>query len=224
MTIFPKSRLKRLLIGILLAKLIAVGCYFTGAFSQISGNRILSSIPEARAESTTGETKPEVDAENRLAPAEASVATEAPLLQPGDIKAVMETLEKKRIALQEEEERLKKERTKLESLKQEIESKIDELTVVQKKIEEDLNQKSALAAQAEQKKNMEEEKKIKQLVKVYASMKPKSAAEIVDKMDLSVVLQVFSNMKGEQVGQILSYVNKDRAAKISEWLATKKID
>lgn len=150
------------------------------------------------------------------------ISGQAPLMQPEDIRAIMETLERKRKALQEEEARLKKERASLDTLKLEIEGKIAELTEVQKKIEADLNQKAALAEQQEKKTEDAESQKIKQLVKVYSSMKAKNAAAIVDKMDMNVVFQVFSNMKGEQVGEILSYVNQDRAAKISEWLATKE--
>ena len=52
-------------------------------------------------------------------------------------------------------------------------------------------------------------------------MNPKKAAEIFDKMDMDVIHQVFSNMKGDQVGKILSFVNRDRAAKITERLAPK---
>ncbi|MFH0728891.1 MAG: hypothetical protein V2B19_21460 [Pseudomonadota bacterium] len=182
--------------------------------------------PAAETKSHT-ETKAEAGAADKAekvaTPADTGISPEkTPLIQPEDIRAIMDTLERKRKALQEDEARIKKERASLDSLKQEIEEKIAELTVVQKKIEEDLSQKAALASQQEKKMEDAELQKIKQLVKVYSSMKPKSAAAIVDKMDMNVVFQVFSNMRGEQVGEILSYVNQERAAKISEWLVTKE--
>ena len=212
-----KYRIKALVVGFVVAKIMITGYYLAGrlTLNPVSPETVVVSVAQAQSD-------PEATAavEKRVSAGETPEA-ELPLLLPEDIRAVMDTLEKKRIALQEENIRLKKERTRLDILKREIEDKIEELTGVQKKIEDDLNRKAALAAQSEQKKDLEEEKKIKQLVKVYSSMKPKSAAEIVDKMDLNVVLHVFSNMKGEQVGQILTYVNKDRAAKISERLASK---
>lgn len=215
MKLLPKFKMKMLVAGMLLSNAV-IGAYCTaGALPEVS---------EARAAESAAEVQPQAVIESPDEAYRAATSAEAPPVQAEDIKAVMETLEKKRLSLQEEEARLKQERAGLERLKQEIEYKIEELSGIQQKIEADLNQKVALASQAEQKKNLAEEKNIKQLVKVYASMKPKSAAEIVDKMDLTVVLQVFSHMKGEQVGQILGYVDKDRAAKISEWLAKKKTD
>lgn len=215
MKLLPKSKMKILVVGMLLSNAVIGDHCVAGALPVVSEALAAESVAEVQPQDAN-----EIpDAADGVAP-----AAEAPPVQSEDLKAVMETLEKKRLALQEEDARLKQERAGLERLKQEIEYKIEELSGIQQKIEADLNQKAALASQAEQKKNLEEEKNIKQLVKVYASMKPKSAAEIVDKMDLTVVLQVFSNMKGEQVGQILGYVNKDRAAKISEWLAKKKAD
>lgn len=172
------------------------------------------------------ETKKEIDtiqkAENPQTSAASPGAQEgAPLMQPEDIRAVMETLERKRKSLLEEESRLRKERTNLENLKLDIENKIFELTEIQKKIEDDLNRKAVLTSQQEKKIEDAELQKIKQLVKLYSSMKAKNAAAIIDKMDMNVVYQIFSNMKGEQAGEILSYVNQERAAKISELLVAK---
>ncbi|MDX9786405.1 MAG: hypothetical protein RBT11_06505 [Desulfobacterales bacterium] len=218
MRLVPKYRIKTLIFGFVLAKMMIAGFYLAGGFQLKPIARVAPLISVAQAQSGPEEIAATESTVN------AAPAAEPPVLLPEDMRAVMNTLEKKRIALQEEETRIKKERAQLDLLKRDIQEKIDELSGIQKKIEEDLNQKAALASQAEQKKAMEEDKKIKQLVKVYSSMKPKSAAEIVDKMDLTVVLQVFSHMKGEQVGEILTYVNKDRAAKISEQLASRSID
>lgn len=221
MMYFRKGKIKALLIGFVVAKLLITGYYLAGKFNPAAV--LVQGIPapaEAQAENGD-ESKPEADA--GVDGAENGLEEEEPLLQPEDLRAVMESLEDKRLALEDEEERLKKERVRLDSLKQEIEEKILEMSAVQRKIEADLDKKTALAKQQAEKKDAAEVAKIKQLVKVYASMKPKNAAAIVDKMDLNVVLQVFSNMKGEQVGKILTYVNQDRAAKISERLATKDV-
>jgi flagellar motility protein MotE (MotC chaperone) len=121
--------------------------------------------------------------------------------------------------LEAEEERINHQREQLVALKSEIEAKIESLSKIQQQIAADLDKKEAVLSEKEQKRKAAEEAKIRMLSKVYASMKPKQAAAIIDKIDIEVIEKVFLQMKGEQVGNILSYVEKDRAAKISERLA-----
>ncbi len=139
--------------------------------------------------------------------------------QYAEIQAMMNQIEARRMQLAEEENRIKNERDQLEQLKLDIDIKLDEMKAVQAKIEEGLARKAQLAAQEQQQKSVAEAAKLKQLVKVYSSMSPKKAAGIIDKLDMKVIYEVFSNMKGEEIGQILSYVSGERAAKITERLA-----
>jgi flagellar motility protein MotE (MotC chaperone) len=53
-------------------------------------------------------------------------------------------------------------------------------------------------------------------------MKPKAAAEIVNKMELSVAYEIFLRMREVSASQILAFVAYEKAAKISERLAFKK--
>jgi flagellar motility protein MotE (MotC chaperone) len=53
-------------------------------------------------------------------------------------------------------------------------------------------------------------------------MKPKRAAKIVDKMELEVARQIFSRMREASAALILSNVDSEKAAKITEHLAYKK--
>ena len=135
---------------------------------------------------------------------------------------VMEGIEQKQLALKKQEAKLRKERQQIETIKQEVELRIDALSTAQKKLEVTLAAIKEKKDQQQQRIAQAEDAKIKQLVKVYTSMKPKTAAALVDKMDMNIVLEMFSRMKGEQIGQILSYVNIDRAARISESLARRK--
>jgi flagellar motility protein MotE (MotC chaperone) len=249
MKVLKKFKIKSFILWFVLIHILITGYYLAGTYWSVDffykKNEAVAETKPAGEKKPAGESPPPGEAQSaaetkthsenktEAVPADkaeksappgipGTTSDQASLLQPEDIRAVMDTLERKRKALQEDEARLKKERTSLDALKQEIEEKIVELTELQKKIEDDLNQKAALASQQEKKIDEAELQKIKQLVKVYSSMKPKNAAAIVDKMDMNVVFQVFSNMKGEQVGEILSYVNQERAAKISEWLVTKE--
>jgi flagellar motility protein MotE (MotC chaperone) len=224
MRLFKGSRISSIIIGLVLAKLLVAGFYLVETMRPIRMVHLNPGVAVAQAKTPAAQgtssaaAGPASASQAKAAPGEA----QAPLLQPKDIQAVMDTLEKKRQSLQAKEAELKKEQAHLEALKSQIEDKIATLTKIQKKIEDDLNRKDALASQAQQQKKAEEQKHIKQLVKIYTSMKPRNAAAIVDKMDLKVVFEIFRAMRGQQAGQILTYVSKERAATITEWLATKQ--
>jgi flagellar motility protein MotE (MotC chaperone) len=119
-----------------------------------------------------------------------------------------ETLEKKRIDLENEKKEIDAEKESLNALKAEIDRKVVELTNIQETVRNDL-----------EKKKIVQENRIKQLIKVYTTMPPKKAAALIEKLEMEVVMELFSQMKGENVGEILPYVSPEKAAKISEQLA-----
>lgn len=119
-----------------------------------------------------------------------------------------ETLEDKRRRLEKQRSELDAEREKLEALKKEIEGKLSRLTAVQTAIESKLEERKTIR-----------DERLKHLIKIYTTMPPKKAAALIDKLEMDVVIALFSRMKGDSVGQILPYVSPERAAKISERLA-----
>ncbi len=209
-----RSFLKTILFLFLGVKITATILYLAGSWGP--ANIVL---PEAQAiaQEVNANTPPAQGA--APLPAPGGIAAE---VQQADVKHILNSLEKKRQELKVEEDELKKEKERLEALKKEIETKIEELAQIQKKLDETLNQKAQQENQREQQRLAAIEAKYKHLVKVYTSMKPKTAAALIDKLDMKVVMSLFSRMKGEQIGQILTYVNRDRAAKISEMLAARK--
>jgi flagellar motility protein MotE (MotC chaperone) len=138
-----------------------------------------------------------------------------------EIKLTLASLEEKRLEIEKEKERLAEQQARLESLKDELTLKIDELARIRQEVEASLAVKEKQEEEKGRLAREREEAKLKHLVKVYSSMKPKNAAALIDKLDMEVVLQLFSKMKGEQIGQILTYVSLDRAALVSERLAHK---
>jgi flagellar motility protein MotE (MotC chaperone) len=150
-------------------------------------------------------------------------AAAAPGAASEAVKATLLSLEEKRLEIEKEKERLAEQQTRLESLKDELTQKIDELTRIRQEVEASLAVKEKQEEEKVRLAHEQEEAKLKQLVKVYSSMKPKNAAALIDKLDMEVVLQLFSQMKGEQIGQILTYVSVDRAALVSERLAHKTV-
>ncbi|WP_286822524.1 MotE family protein [Desulfobacter sp. UBA2225] len=141
---------------------------------------------------------------------------------PDPAKVVLQGLEDKKKAVAEASEKLAKEKKELEMYEAQIDEKLASLTALKKQIEEDM-------ARLEEKKTAKEreeaaafEAKMNRLVKMYASMKPKAAAEIVNKMEISVAYEIFLRMREVSASQILAFVEKEKAAKISERLAFKK--
>lgn len=177
-----------------------------------SGNVIGTSLATAADTASDKKPDPKNGEEGKDAVAEKQDEAE-------DTKQVLAGLEDKRIQLQKQEDRIKLEQEKLNVLKQELEDKMAELEKTHALIEESLSKLDKKKSEKEMLREAQEDKKIKQLVKVYANMKPKQAGEIINNMDIVIAEKIFLNMKGEAAGKILSYVDSSKAAQISERLA-----
>jgi flagellar motility protein MotE (MotC chaperone) len=123
----------------------------------------------------------------------------------------MDSLLKKNADLERREKELEKRRTELTALQEEINSKIAKLEQLRNEIRSHVESKRDF-----------EEQKLKHLVKAYSAMKPQAAATVVEKLDLGFAVEILSRMQGDTVGGILSFVDKEKAAKISESLAKRK--
>jgi len=118
------------------------------------------------------------------------------------------TLEKKRLQVEKERRELKKEQARLDALKLEIDGKLAKLTEMQISIQGELDEKKVI-----------QDARLKHLIKIYTTMPPKKAAMLIDKLEMEVIIALFSSMKGDIVGQILPNVSPEKAAEISERLA-----
>ncbi|MDD4274062.1 MAG: hypothetical protein PHG14_10095 [Desulfobacter postgatei] len=141
---------------------------------------------------------------------------------PDPAKVVLQGLEDKKKAVAEASEKLAKEKKDLETYEAQIDEKLASLTALKKQIEEDMARLEKKKTAKEREEDAAFEAKMNRLVKMYASMKPKAAAEIVNKMELSVAYEIFLRMREVSASQILAFVEKEKAAKISERLAFKK--
>ena len=120
-------------------------------------------------------------------------------------------LVKKKDELEKEEEELEKKRAELMAIQEELNSKIATLTELRNEIRAEMARKEKL-----------ETGKLKHLIKAYSAMKPQKAASLIEKLDMQFAVELLSNMKGDIVGGILSFVDTAKAARISEQLATRK--
>jgi len=118
---------------------------------------------------------------------------------------------KKKDELKGEEEELAKKRAELMAILEEMNNKIAILTQLRNKIRAEMGRKKTI-----------QEKELRHLKKIYSSMKPQKAASLIEKLDMSFAVELLANMKGDAVGSILSFVDIEKAAKITEQLAKRK--
>lgn len=191
--------------ALILMKTAGVGGDLLGPQNAVAADE--KKVKESEGEKKEGGKDSEEGTENP----EAKKAEEA--------KIIFEGLETRRQLLKEQEEKILKEQAKLKTLKKELEEKIAELEKTHSQINISLEKLDRKKSEREIRKQAAEDKKIKQLVKVYSSMKPKNAGQIINSMDIIVAEKIIKNMKGDAAGKILSYVESSRAAAISERLA-----
>jgi flagellar motility protein MotE (MotC chaperone) len=141
---------------------------------------------------------------------------------PDPAKVVLRGLEDKKTQVEKEHKALLEQQKELALFEEQIDEKLENLNTLKKQIEDDLALLNQQKSQREQEKEAAYEAKIGRLVKMYAGMKPKDAAQIVDKMNLEVAQEIFLRMREASASQILSFVDSEKAAKISERLAFRR--
>jgi flagellar motility protein MotE (MotC chaperone) len=137
--------------------------------------------------------------------------TQTPQIK-NDKKDVKETIDlkfliQKKAQFEKEEKRIAVKKSELLAIQDDINKKIAELTKLRDEIKSEKSQKKAA-----------EDQQFKHLIKIYSAMKPQNAADLIEKLDLKLAIELLSRMKGDDVGKILSFVKIEKAAKISEGL------
>jgi flagellar motility protein MotE (MotC chaperone) len=126
-------------------------------------------------------------------------------------KTSMDVILKRSADLEKREKELDKRRVELMAIQDDINGKIAKLEQLRNEIRSHMETKRTF-----------EEQKLKHLVKAYSAMKPQAAANVIEKLELGFAVEILSRMQGDTVGGILSFVDKEKAAKISESLAKQK--
>ena len=116
----------------------------------------------------------------------------------------------KKAELEAKEKRLGQKESELKAIQADINNKIDKLAKLRNEIRAEMERKTTM-----------EDQKFKHLIKVFTTMKPQNAAGLIEKLDKQLAIELLAKMKGDDVGQILSYVDIDKAAQISEGLVKK---
>lgn len=124
---------------------------------------------------------------------------------------VLEKLAARRAALEQRRRDLDLRETLLRATETRIDGKIGELKKIKKTIEALLKRHDA-----------QEEAKMKSLVKIYESMKPKDAARIFEQLDLPVLLNVVERMREARTAPILAKMSAGKAKRVTAALAARR--
>ena len=181
------------------------------AYAQVK--QLDEETEKAREEEQKGEkifSKLEEEKEKEKEKEKIRLPGQMPAVSPETFRMIA-TIENKNRELKKREEELRIKQTRLEALEAKVRKDLDK---IEKSISES---KEQMGIQDERAK-----KNVEALIKVYSSMKPEEAANLVEAIDEGLALQIISGMKSKIAGQVLSNLDVKVAKRISENLAGKR--
>lgn len=198
---------------------VAIAFLLTGSSNKYLHIKLDPGMAYAQVKQLDEETE-EVREEKKLFPMEPQkeeVKEKEKLKLPGQMPAVspetfrmIETIESKNRELKKLEEDLRLKQIRLEALEAKV---LKDLKKIEKSISES---KEQIGIQDEKTKE-----NVEALIKVYSSMKPEEAANLVAAINEELALRIISGMKSKIAGQVLSNLDVEVAKRISENLAGK---
>lgn len=124
---------------------------------------------------------------------------------------LLQQLSKRRDLLDRRARRLNQRESLLKAAEQKLMDRQTELASIRTEIKRllgDLDQK--------------EKQRVANLVKIYETMKPKSAAKIFDELDMTVLLGVIERMKARKVAPVIAAMKPSRAREVTGALSRRK--
>lgn len=122
-------------------------------------------------------------------------------------------------------ETLSKRREALQTWEEELEVKANLLTVTERRIDKKLAQieemKQEISSSLELY-NQKQDEHITSLVKIYETMKPQEAARIFDEMEMPITLQVIGAMSERRAAPILARMDPKKAKQVTVELALQR--
>jgi flagellar motility protein MotE (MotC chaperone) len=152
-----------------------------------------------------------VDAKDAKPAGAAPVVPDAsPAFSTSEIE-VLQSLAKRRDELDTREKSLGQREALLKAAEGEVDNKITQLTKLKADMEKLLGQQQK-----------EEEGRIASLVKIYENMKPSDAANIFNKLDMNILLDVVGRMNERKVSPILAGMDPEKAKDVTIKLAEQR--
>ena len=175
-------------------------------FEQAAGD-ITASVEKAETKAETKTDAPEQPKVSTEPPKETSLVAQGPSASE---RAVLERLQSRRQELDSRARELEIRESLLKAHEQRIEAKVEELKGTESRIEAATKLKDDADAA-----------RFKSIVTMYENMKPKDAAKIFDRMDMSVLIDVASRMKAQKMSDVLAQMLPDNAEKLTVELARR---
>ncbi len=124
---------------------------------------------------------------------------------------MMEMIEKKNKELENREKELATKEKQLKTLEENVQKNLEKIEQALKESKEQFGEKEKII-----------KKNVDSLIKVYSTMKPAEAANLIAAIDEDLALRIISGMKSKIAGQVLSQLDVKVAKAITEKLAGKK--
>ena len=123
---------------------------------------------------------------------------------------LLQELEKRRVELERRERALELRERLIDLAELRLEEKANNMEKLQERLQ-------ALLRNLSEK----EESELKSLTKIYEAMKPAAAANVLNRMDNSIVFDIFRRMNRKKTAKIMEKMDTTKSRLISEMLAEK---
>ena len=133
----------------------------------------------------------------------------SPLAYANEVPKKEETLSsndrEQQLAKRERELEIKEKQ--LKELEATVTASLNEIEVAQKRLTTLINELKG-----------EQDKQLQHLIDVYSNMKAQQAGMVLETLDEGIAVRILSGMKGRKAGEVLSFVEPKKAARLSELL------
>ena len=138
----------------------------------------------------------------------------------GQYQNLVDALKRRESDIDRREQRLVEREKALDILQGEMDKKLKESEATRVKLAELVKKQEDLVAQQKSLRDA----RIEHLVATYKSMKPQQAATLVNNLEEDVAVEILAVMPGRSAGQILAYVNPEKAARLTKAISERKIE
>lgn len=184
-------------------RLLPAALLAMGLLAAAKIERLVSPAGTARASTPTPAAPPPRVAAMPPGPVTPSSAAATP--QPATAealaeRAVLESLRARRLDIERRGEAVAQRELLLGATERRLTERLTELTALQARLQGEVRTRSE-----------REEAGIRQLVRVYESMRPRDAATILDDLDMPILLQVLDRMREAKAAPVLAAMRPERA-------------
>ena len=141
-----------------------------------------------------------------------AAAQSSPSNQAGQSNQSNQTNQAALDLLNRKQEDLNRREQELKGLEQQVDAKLAQMQDLEARIKTMLKDAQGM-----------KDEKLRHLVDVYTNMKAKQAAAVLETLDEKIAVRILAGMRGRQAGEILTFVQAEKAAKLSEALTRMQL-